>query len=190
MNPGQRLCGAKTRAGHPCKDIAMKNGRCKRHGGKATGPKTANTKAATVAATKHNIYSQFLSPEDRAIYDAVDMGNIDAELKLVRMRLARCVKARRAWEESLKTDANPLGSDGAESHILVEQVDDESLFEGSPVSTTKKTFRLPDFDKIEHSLLARIESLERTRKDLLKGDGEQEDGADVIIHGGLPDDDA
>lgn len=34
-------CGAKTRAGTPCKQKAIfRNGRCKWHGGLATGPKT------------------------------------------------------------------------------------------------------------------------------------------------------
>jgi hypothetical protein len=31
-------CGAKTRAGTPCKGKAMYNGRCRMHGGKSTGP--------------------------------------------------------------------------------------------------------------------------------------------------------
>ena len=33
-------CGAKTRKGTPCQAPAMKNGRCRLHGGKSTGPKT------------------------------------------------------------------------------------------------------------------------------------------------------
>jgi hypothetical protein len=33
-------CLARTRKGTPCKAPAMKNGRCKLHGGKSTGPKT------------------------------------------------------------------------------------------------------------------------------------------------------
>ena len=33
-------CGAKTRKGTPCKAPAMKNGRCRMHGGKSTGPRT------------------------------------------------------------------------------------------------------------------------------------------------------
>ena len=33
-------CGAKTRKGTPCLCPAMKNGRCRLHGGKSTGPKT------------------------------------------------------------------------------------------------------------------------------------------------------
>ena len=32
-------CGAKTRAGRPCKRFAMANGRCELHGGKSTGPR-------------------------------------------------------------------------------------------------------------------------------------------------------
>ena len=34
-------CGARTRAGHPCRQPAMANGRCRLHGGKSTGPRTA-----------------------------------------------------------------------------------------------------------------------------------------------------
>ena len=37
-------CGAKTRAGHACRQPAMKNGRCRFHGGKSTGPKTQRGK--------------------------------------------------------------------------------------------------------------------------------------------------
>ena len=34
-------CGAKTRAGAPCEGPGMPNGRCRMHGGKSTGPRTA-----------------------------------------------------------------------------------------------------------------------------------------------------
>ena len=33
-------CGARTRAGCPCRQPAMKNGRCRMHGGLSTGPRT------------------------------------------------------------------------------------------------------------------------------------------------------
>ena len=33
-------CGAKTRKGTPCRAPAMRNGRCRLHGGKSTGPRT------------------------------------------------------------------------------------------------------------------------------------------------------
>ncbi|MGI3903030.1 MAG: HGGxSTG domain-containing protein [Janthinobacterium lividum] len=34
-------CGAKTRSGVPCRSLAMRNGRCRMHGGASTGPKTS-----------------------------------------------------------------------------------------------------------------------------------------------------
>ena len=38
--PHANKCGARTRQGHPCRQSAMKNGRCSMHGGKSTGPRT------------------------------------------------------------------------------------------------------------------------------------------------------
>jgi hypothetical protein len=35
-----RRCNARTRHGSPCRAPAMRNGRCRMHGGKSTGPKT------------------------------------------------------------------------------------------------------------------------------------------------------
>ena len=46
-------CGAKTRTGTPCKAPAMKNGRCKLHGGKSTGPPQGNQNAF-----KHGYYAK------------------------------------------------------------------------------------------------------------------------------------
>ena len=49
-------CGAKTRAGTPCQSPAMKNRRCRLHGGLATGPKTAEGLARIRAAqTTHGM---------------------------------------------------------------------------------------------------------------------------------------
>ena len=46
-------CGAKTRKGTPCKSPAMKNGRCRMHGGKSTGAPKGNQNAY-----KHGLYTQ------------------------------------------------------------------------------------------------------------------------------------
>lgn len=54
------LCGAKARQnGHkPCRQPAMKNGKCRLHGGKATGPKTAEGKLRSAQANyKHGRYT-------------------------------------------------------------------------------------------------------------------------------------
>ena len=39
--PSRPLCGATTRNGAPCRCYALRNGRCRLHGGLSTGPRTA-----------------------------------------------------------------------------------------------------------------------------------------------------
>ncbi len=40
-----RLCNARCVTGRPCRALALPNGRCARHGGQSTGPKTVEGKA-------------------------------------------------------------------------------------------------------------------------------------------------
>ena len=52
-------CLAKTRADGKCQQPAMKNGRCRLHGGKSTGPKTPDGKIRSrMANWKHGFYSE------------------------------------------------------------------------------------------------------------------------------------
>lgn len=52
-------CGARNRRGTPCQCPAMKNGRCRLHGGLSTGPKTAEgIERIRKAQIKHGWYSQ------------------------------------------------------------------------------------------------------------------------------------
>jgi hypothetical protein len=49
-----RRCGARTRSGTACQQPAMRNGRCRMHGGTSTGPRTPEGLArCTAAPTKH-----------------------------------------------------------------------------------------------------------------------------------------
>jgi hypothetical protein len=51
-------CGAKTRKGTSCASPAMRNGRCRMHGGKSTGPKTfEGLERSRRANWKHGLYS-------------------------------------------------------------------------------------------------------------------------------------
>src|SRR5690349_4291072 len=51
-------CGARTRSGSPCRQAAMPNGRCLRHGGRSTGPRTAEgIERIRRARTIHGLYS-------------------------------------------------------------------------------------------------------------------------------------
>ena len=53
-----KRCNAKTRNGAKCKSYPMKNGRCRMHGGKSTGPRTKEGLARSRRANfKHGKYS-------------------------------------------------------------------------------------------------------------------------------------
>jgi hypothetical protein len=52
-------CGARTRSGSACKSPGMRNGRCRLHGGKSTGPKTPEgLERMRRANTKHGRYTE------------------------------------------------------------------------------------------------------------------------------------
>lgn len=60
INAMVKLCGAESRRNNhkPCRQPAMKNGRCRMHGGKSTGPKTEEGKKKAAAANlKHGRYT-------------------------------------------------------------------------------------------------------------------------------------
>jgi hypothetical protein len=52
-------CGARTRAGGPCRAPAMANGRCRMHGGASTGPQTAVGRA--ICGHMHRRHPQWLA---------------------------------------------------------------------------------------------------------------------------------
>jgi hypothetical protein len=54
----REICGAKTRAGEPCKGQPMANGRCRMHGGPSTGPRTPEgLERLRKAKTKHGAFT-------------------------------------------------------------------------------------------------------------------------------------
>lgn len=63
-----KRCGAKTRAGHLCGRYAMKNGRCRMHGGLSTGPRTqAGLERIRQANWKHGRFSAEAKAERRLL---------------------------------------------------------------------------------------------------------------------------
>jgi hypothetical protein len=59
-------CGAKNRRGLPCQQPAMKNGRCRLHGGKSTGARTAEGRRRIAQANlKHGYYAKAARQERR-----------------------------------------------------------------------------------------------------------------------------
>jgi hypothetical protein len=195
MHPGQATCGAKTRKGSPCKDIAMANGRCKRHGGKATGAKNPHkSEGSTNGAYTHGIYTKYLRPEEKALIDegAIRLGQVDDELQIVRIRLKRTLEAKEKWEAEARGDVD--GATEETSLVLVEHTEGEAPGpDGTTIDVEKKVRKLPSFDDLIDRCLARIESLEKTRRELMKpfegddpDDPDAEPGRDhVTFSGGL-----
>ncbi|MDD2859720.1 MAG: HGGxSTG domain-containing protein [Acidiphilium sp.] len=57
QNPMEAKCGARNRAGNPCGNKPLPNGRCRFHGGLSTGPRTAEgIERIRAARTKHGAY--------------------------------------------------------------------------------------------------------------------------------------
>lgn len=81
-------CGARTRSGEPCKRAPMTGKtRCKLHGGASTGAPKGNSNAV-----KHGFYSDALLPEEKALYERAEVGSLDDEIRLARVKLHRYVR--------------------------------------------------------------------------------------------------
>ncbi|WAL81490.1 hypothetical protein OYT13_16755 [Pandoraea sp. XJJ-1] len=139
-----RLCGAKTRSGATCKNGAMANGRCRMHGGKT--PQTNQN-----AAKPGSLYSKYLTPEEQAQFDQIELGRVDDELRLTRIRLARALGQEQEKGGTLEVDSAVKRQGG-----------------GPQVAAAELHTKRRDYVGIIDRLTARIESLERTRAELMK----------------------
>jgi len=65
-------CGAKTRRGTACQAPAMRNGRCRMHGGASTGPRTPEGLARSRRSRwKHGLYSLESRAEQKRAHELV-----------------------------------------------------------------------------------------------------------------------
>jgi hypothetical protein len=155
MRLNMALCGSKTRSGEPCKRHAIPgSSRCKLHGGKSTGPK--EQRGNKNAAKPGSIYSQFLTDAENDMLASIELGRVDDELRLTRIRLMRALARENEFGNTLEVDSEkrePLEVDG-------------KAVEGAEKVTINNKVR--DYSSLIDRLTARIESLERTRADLLK----------------------
>ena len=98
-------CGARTKAGTPCQRAAVKRtGRCTRHGGKSTGPRTVEGRARIAAAqTTHGR----LTKEKRA--EAKRRAQVVREIRAeLREAEAECIAAgllEKAWRQLFDQEA-------------------------------------------------------------------------------------
>ena len=135
----------------------MPNGMCYHHGGASTGAPKGNQHAA-----KHGIYSKTFTPAEYDLAQAA-LGSVEQETALARVQLSRALKA--------EANADTL-QDGLE---LVEIVRSDN---GRMQTKSKKR----DYYQIINTLLGRIESLEKTRQEIMSGiDSKIVESARMII---------
>ena len=84
--PGKR-CGARTKTGGDCHRPALKKtGRCTRHGGKSTGPRTQAGRDKI--ATRHTIHGRFSKEKSQAAQKRSESGRkIRTEIKQIENKL-------------------------------------------------------------------------------------------------------
>lgn len=84
--PHASTCGAKTRSGHPCKNSAMPNGRCRMHGGKSLKGIASPTATAGLKYSRY-LPNRLLERYEQTINDPamLELGN---EIALTDSRLA------------------------------------------------------------------------------------------------------
>ena len=94
-----KRCGAGTKAGTPCQRPAVKRtGRCTRHGGKSTGPRTEAGRARIAAAqTKYGRLTKEKRAEAR---QRAQVGReIRAELRSIEKELVTVGLLAKGWRE-------------------------------------------------------------------------------------------
>lgn len=150
--PNHPVCGAKNRQGQPCQRPPSKGKtRCKLHGGATPkGQKNAQT---------HGIYTKTLSDEERVMYDSIQIGNVDAELRFVRIMLNRAIEENAAYRHEPN---NPKNLAGFELTEITRVTGD-----GRGKAKTNVTQHRPDsFARIDR-LMGRIGTLEKIRAELI-----------------------
>jgi hypothetical protein len=124
------------------------------HGGASTGAPKGNQNAA-----KHGIYSVGLLPGEETVAGGLrdTIGTVEDELFITKMRLRRALAA-----EAKAIETN---------NFLVIDSEVDRGGDGKSYAASETHMKRVDFTAIIDRLTARIESLEKTRADLLKTSG-------------------
>lgn len=149
------ICGAKTkRTGAPCQKSPLKNGRCRLHGGKSTGPKDKEKKSDQMKGNKNAVktgeYETIsygtLTEEEKELYEQINTDpakQVNGRLKIIDIRSYRLMK-RYADE-------------------LIKEKPDVSILESLELALTR--------------IDTRAIELIRENRLLLEGEGQEDNGA-------------
>lgn len=150
-------CGAKTRAGGECKAPAMGNGRCRVHGGKSTGPRD---QGGNTNAVKHGFYSDALLPDERLLYERAEVGSLDDEIRLARVKLHRFVRLSGSLELKDMVDG------ALEVTRKIGMAYDPATEDMAPYDKKEFKAAAPDYADLIIRQIDLIRKLELARKDL------------------------
>lgn len=111
----KKICGAKTRQGTPCKKKTLKNGRCRLHGGKSTGPKNKEkhreslkgNKNAIVTGEYETISFDTLLDDEKEIYEMIPEDikkQVKGRYKILEIRTRRLMQRYTKELEKSKSD--------------------------------------------------------------------------------------
>lgn len=148
-----KICGAKTRGGGLCKKVPMlEKAHCNWHDASTMGGGHPGKAVKGWLGT----YRDLIRPDDLPFVTDIKnrVGAVEEELVIARLQLHRTLQAQ------ARADALP---DGMEVYETVERDGNEKLAGRCEV---KKKLR--DYPALINTMLGRIESLEKTRIDLLK----------------------
>ncbi len=171
------LCGVKKRNGERCMMQAVSerpdgrppNGRCKFHGGLGGAPPKNLVKTEQV---RHGIYKKGLHPHEKDDFDHISLGNLDEELRMARIKLARAYRAQAIYEKIHGLDDSEQVSEYIEhSNMFTEGDDIDYVIE----NMSEKTYlgfaaRAEDFSEEILKFTKIIGTLETKRADLLDRD--------------------
>src|SRR5690625_4471150 len=114
---GRELCGAKTRAGTPCKNGAMANGRCRMHGGKSTGPPKKNKNSM-----KHGLFAKYLPDETLEIMDSInEIKPLDILWTNIQMQFASIIRAQQIMFVENKEDHTTFKTKERDDEMVIER---------------------------------------------------------------------
>jgi hypothetical protein len=172
-------CGAKTRSGGKCQKAPLAGKkRCRLHGGLSTGNPSA---AGNSSAMKHGFYSDALQPEERSLWERVEIGTIDDEIRLMKIKLHRMVRL------SGSQDVADLIDSALEVTQKQGEVFDHKLKKHVPYSKLEITAAAPQYAELIIKALDMIRKLELARAQLKAaggsggGDGDDMDRDDTVI---------
>jgi hypothetical protein len=165
-NSSKPICGAMNRQGKPCEKPPLKGKtRCKLHGGKTPAKQNAGTSNGN---HRHGLYANALTETEAAAWDAVPIGNVDDDIRMCRIWLARAMELDSAINRDPHSMNNKAG-------LVLSEI--RQTTDGENKSTDVITKR-PDTIARINMLLGRIAQLEKTRSELLAAARESGEGID------------